>query len=254
MIWILVVICLIYLVCRPSRFEAHGPVGSGEPSLERHAAERPVRNLYHRPSNQPEAALIGVVEKFSYFMGVLIREVTPILKVILVETLIGLGWLAVEIGWGLLWLFLATEKVLGIGWRRFDSFCRDQIDPNWKIDQMEAQAQAEMNLHKANYQSYRQETIKKIEEQKELAEAKQIALAWEIEEMERFSQEQLGLLAEQFAALSEWAEGELHKQQMVASHCPHCGKKVFLARKAANKIVKCPYRDCRGRIKVSVCL
>ena len=119
---------------------------------------------------------------------------------------------------------------------------------------MEAQAQEAIAFQQSEVQSYRQETIRKIEDQKELAQAKQIALASEIEKLERLRQEQLDLLAEQFTELSAWAEGECHKQHLVASHCPHCGKKVLLARKAANKIVKCPYRECRGRIKVSVCL
>ena len=34
--------------------------------------------------------------------------------------------------------------------------------------------------------------------------------------------------------------------------CPHCGGRLLLKERAANKIVKCPYPGCRCRFKVSL--
>lgn len=74
----------------------------------------------------------------------------------------------------------------------------------------------------------------------------------EVERVEQFSQEQLALLKKQLSELITLAEWQYRFGANKAYQCPHCGQRIFINKKAANKIVKCPYRDCRGRIKVSI--
>ena len=110
MIWIIVLICLIFVLCRQSGFEANRKPTECEIEVDCEdaadadamlaASKGRVRNPYYRPSDQPEAELApaGVVENLFYFAGVLIREVTPILQAILVETLE--GWVGFALGLG----------------------------------------------------------------------------------------------------------------------------------------------------------
>jgi DNA-directed RNA polymerase subunit RPC12/RpoP len=74
----------------------------------------------------------------------------------------------------------------------------------------------------------------------------------EIGRLERFSQEQIALLKKQLCRLITLAEWQYLSETTKVYHCPHCGKTILLKKQSANKVVKCPYKECRKRIKVSV--
>jgi len=249
MIWIILRIWLLLVLCRQSGPKTNQPVGDGEPRLESHASERPERNPYYR--YRPDA-LEGIGERAPQFLIVLATECFQIAGVCAWEIVKGLGVLCVGIWWASVWLSLFASGLLEKGWQKFNNFCRDQIDPNWAMDQELEEIQAEIGLYRKSLETYRTVRVQQIEEQKLLAEAKQVAMAVEIEKAERFGQEQLALLTQELTGLVATAEWQHLSATSKAYFCPHCGKKVFLRKKAANKVVKCPYRECHGRIKVTI--
>jgi len=252
MFWIIVLIWLVLVLCHqsgPTKPRTDQPVGDGEPMLENHVSARPVRHPCYR--YRPDT-VEGIAERAPQFLMVLATECFQFAGVCAWEILKGLGVLCVGIWWALVWSYLVSSDLLGKAWRKFNDFCRDQIDPNWVTDQKLEETQAAISSYRKSLETYRTVRVQQIEDQKLLAEAKQVAMVLEIAKAERFGQEQLALLTQELTQLVAYADWQHLSQTGVVSFCPHCGKKVLLAKKSANKIVKCPYRECRGRIKVTV--
>ena len=246
MIWIIVLLWLIFVLCRQSGPKTNQPVGDGERRLESPA---PVRNPYYR--YRPDT-IEGIGERAPQFLMVLATECFQIAGVCAWEILKGLGVLCVGIWWTLVWLSVVSLDLLGRAWQKFNNFCRDQIDPNWVMDQELEEIQAAISLYRKSLETHRTVRVQQIEEQKLLAEAKQVAMVLEIEKAERFGQEQLALLIRELTELVASTEKQYLFEKSTVYTCPHCGKRLVFKKNYANKVVKCPYRGCRGRIKVTV--
>jgi len=249
MIWIILLICLVFALGPRSGPKTKQPVGDAEPLLETYAFQKPIRNPYYR--HKPDT-LEGIGERTPHFLGVLASELFQLTTVCIWQIAKGLGALCVAIWWAVVWLSLVSWSLLRKGWQKFNDFCRDQIDPNWAIDQKTEEVQTEIDKQKRAFESYRKEMTKRIGEGHRLRVSQLQQVSSTLEETERFGKEQLALLTQELSSLIAFAEWQYLSETNKAYHCPHCGRKVFLTKKAANKVVKCPYRECRGRIKVSV--
>ena len=107
------------------------------------------------------------------------------------------------------------------------------------------EAQIELGIH-------RQRMVRKVEGYRSLMTA-HLRQVFAATRADIFRQERLVELAtRELDTIIKEAERQrrLEKYQPRVYSCPHCGQRLLLKKGAANKIVRCPYRECRCRIKV----
>ena len=177
-----------------------------------------------------------------------LSELFATLKYLLLKTFEVIGFLLLvligiigAIGAFIVWLFFELSKVFKILWQKFTDFCYPNREIFEEIDKIKAIAQ--------NFETYRKEKLENIDAQRrtKIFQINEVALEAETEEI--FNNQQLTEFDRELTQLVVYMEWQILSQTSQSHPCPHCSRKILVTKKAANKVVKCPY--CRGRIKVT---
>ena len=139
-------------------------------------------------------------------------------------------------------LALLSRVLWKKGWQKFDklTYPEREFDREWdKIQEVTRR-----------FETYRMVMIWKVEDHHHWKRIQIHQRVLEVQQIERFSHKQLALLTKKLAQLVTAAERQYLSETSKVYSCPHCGRRLLLTKKAANTVVKCPYRACHRRIKV----
>ena len=143
----------------------------------------------------------------------------------------------------IVWLFVGLKIVFKALWQKYTNFCYPYREIFQEIEKIKTIAQ--------DFENYRKDELEKTKAQcqRKIFQINEIALEAETEEV--FNSQQLTAFEQELTKLIEYMDWQLLSQNSQSHVCPHCNRKILVRKKAVNKVVKCPYRECRGKIKVS---
>jgi hypothetical protein len=135
-------------------------------------------------------------------------------------------------------------------WNKFNIFCRDQMNPEWAIEQKEEEIQDELT----SFDNHIKEMLEQIEQMRLSRVRRARQRFCEADSVERACRTHLMSLQNDLFQLVDWADERagLKSRYRAVFTCPFCRKMVyFKSRSASDTTVNCPYRECGKPIPVS---
>jgi hypothetical protein len=135
-------------------------------------------------------------------------------------------------------------------WDKYNTFCRDQLNPNWAIEQKEEEIRNELT----SFDIHKKGMLTQIEQMRQSRVKRSRERYCEVEKLERVCRMHLMSLQNELFQLVDWADEQagLQSRYRIVFACPFCRRMVyFRSTSASDKTVNCPYRECGKPIPVS---